>query len=482
MRRQLFFGAVVIVTALIIWVISCAINPVTGKRELMLLSENDELALGKQTDQEVIDMYGLYSDAKLGAYVTQLGQRMAKITHRPQLSYQFKVLDTPVVNAFAVPGGYVYLTRGILGYLNDEAELAGVVGHELGHVNARHTAQQVSKSQLAQLGLGVGMILSEDFRKYAGLAQFGVGMLFLKFSRDNERQADDLGVEYSTKTAYDANRMATFFETLERLSGGSANSGLPDWFSTHPNPVDRIGAVKRKTVLMQAQFPATTFAVNRDPFLRTVDGIVFGEDPRQGYVEGSAFYHPVLKFYFQVPKDWKLNNTPKQVQIVSPKEDAFILLSMQPNSTPQSAAQKFSQDADAIVRSSDALRINGMPAQRMLSNVPSQQDTLTVLSYFIQKENNVYFFHNVSSRDKFAAYQDVFTNTSGQFKPLTDQHYINVQPTHLQIKTAQSAKTLSALFQQWNVQAKQADELATMNGMKLTDQVMPGTLIKVVLK
>ncbi|MCI0493378.1 M48 family metalloprotease, partial [candidate division KSB1 bacterium] len=187
MRRKILFKVTmsVIVLALIIWAISCAVNPVTGKREFMLLTQGDELALGQQTDQEIIQTYGLYDDPELLNYVTSMGKKMGSLSHRPQLNYQFRVLDSPVINAFAVPGGYIYVTRGILSYLNNEAELAGVLGHELGHVAARHSAQQYSKAQLAQIGLGVGMVVSETFRKYAGLAQFGVGMLFLSFSRDN---------------------------------------------------------------------------------------------------------------------------------------------------------------------------------------------------------------------------------------------------------------------------------------------------------
>jgi len=195
-----------IVASLMVWTISCAINPVTHKRELMLLSAADEVAMGQQTDPQVLQTFGQYKDADLARYVTALGNKLGALSHQPELDYSVKVLDSPVVNAFAVPGGYVYLSRGILAYLNDEAELAGVMGHEIGHIAARHSAQQYSRAQVTQLGLGLGAMVSKTFRKYAGLAQFGVGMLFLSFSRDMERQADALGVEYSSKAGYDAGR------------------------------------------------------------------------------------------------------------------------------------------------------------------------------------------------------------------------------------------------------------------------------------
>ena len=237
----------VIVVALIAWAVACALNPVTGKRELMLMSASDELAMGQQTDPQILRTYGKYEDADLARYVAALGKKIGALSHQPNLAYSIQVLDSPVVNAFAVPGGYVYLTRGILAYLNDEAELAGVVAHEIGHIAARHSAQQYSKAQFAQLGLGLGSVLSKTFRKYAGVAQAGVGLLFLSFSRSDEREADALGVEYSAKAGYDSNHMANLFDSLERLNPGEGQGGLPGWFSTHPNPENRIAAIKQDT-------------------------------------------------------------------------------------------------------------------------------------------------------------------------------------------------------------------------------------------
>jgi predicted Zn-dependent protease len=201
----------------------CAVNPVTGKREFMLMSENQEIALGKSAHGDIVKTYGLYDNPAIQNWFNERGQEMALITHRSNLKYTFTVLDSPVVNAFAVPGGYVYVTRGILGYFNNEAQFAGVLAHELGHVNARHSAEMYSKAQLANLTIGIGSIFSEEFAKYAQFASIGVSLMFLKFSRDDERQADRLGVEYSSKVGYDAAEMSVFFHTLERLqpSGGS---------------------------------------------------------------------------------------------------------------------------------------------------------------------------------------------------------------------------------------------------------------------
>ncbi|NOY58108.1 MAG: M48 family metalloprotease [Calditrichaeota bacterium] len=473
---------ILIALSLLALLIYCAVNPVTGKRQLMLLSQSDEIALGQQTDKQVMQTYGIYNDPALNAYVNGIGQRMAKLTHRPNLKYSFKVLDTPMVNAFAVPGGYLYFTRGILCYLNNEAELAGVMGHELGHVNARHTAVQYSRTQLAQLGLGVGMIFSEKFRQYAGLAQFGVGMLFLRFSRDNERQADDLGVEYSLKDGYNPDYMASFFETLDRMNPGSDRSGLPSWFSTHPNPVDRVVAVQQKTKELEQKIPHKNLAVKRDEYLQKIDGLTFGDDPRQGYVEGNTFYHPQLDFTFPLPPDWKLNNTPSQVQIVSPKQDAAILLTIESANSPLEASRQFTGKSSAQILSSDNIRVNGLSAQRVVCDVPSRQDTVRVMSYFIQKDNKIFVFHGFAPREQFSAYRSNFNKTMSKFGRIKDRRKLNAKPQRVHIRKIRSTGTLRNALQKLGVRSVKLEEMALLNGMHLNDRVKANLKIKLIGK
>ncbi|GAB4372131.1 MAG: M48 family metalloprotease [Calditrichia bacterium] len=471
------YFALVVLLAL---VISCAVNPVTGKRELMLLSEAEEIQLGKETDVSIVQTYGIYPDEELTNYVRSIGQRMAKLSHRPNLNFEFKVMDTPVINAFAVPGGFVYITRGILAYLNSEAEFAGVVGHEIGHVTARHSAKQYSRAQLAQLGLGLGSILSEDFRQYAGLAQFGVGMLFLKFSRDNERQSDDLGVEYATKAGYDATYMANFFETLERMSPGEDRSGLPGWFSTHPNPADRVEAIRRQAQAWQQKVGIKNLKVGREEFLRHIDGIVFGEDPRQGYVEDNAFYHPELKFQFPVPLGWTVNNTPAQVQMTSPEQDAAIIFTLETATSPTEAANKFISNSKATVVSRSSLTISGFPAHRAITDITSSQGVLRVLSYFIQKDQNIYVFHGFTGQSSFPNFQPVFQSTPEQFKHLSDPNKINVAPDRIRIKKVPRSGTVREALIALGVADDKLEAMALLNGKLLTDTVEANTLLKVI--
>ena len=481
-RKPVNILLAVAAAALIVWAASCAMNPVTGKKEFMLLSAGDELALGKQTDPEIIKSYGHYDDAPLNAYVSGIGMRIGALSHQPNLEYSFKVLDSPVVNAFAVPGGFVYLTRGILAYFNDEAELAGVIGHEIGHIAARHSAQQYSRIQAAQLGLGLGAVLSKTFRKYAGLAEAGMGLLFLSYSRDNERQADDLGVLYSSKAGYDAREMANMFVTLERLNPGEGKDGLPAWFSTHPNPPDRIAAIQKAAQDWQSQNPQARVAANRDAYLQKLDGLVFGDDPRHGYVEGQMFYHPELKFQFPFPSGWTVNNTASQVQIFNAKKDAVILLSMAAEKTPAEAAQAFVTGTKATVVTSQATQVNGLPAQRLVVDVATEQGAIRAMAYFIQKANLVYTFLGYTTQAQFDAHSAAFNQTLGQFKALTDAAKINVQPSRLAVRKVSRQTSLRQVLQGFSVAQDKLEPHAILNGMKLDDTVPAGTLVKIVVK
>jgi len=472
----------VLVVALIVWAVACALNPVTGKRELMLMSSADELAMGQQTDPQILRTYGKYEDAELARYVAALGKRLGALSHQPNLAYNIQVLDSPVVNAFAVPGGYVYLTRGILAYINDEAELAGVVAHEIGHIAARHSAQQYSKAQFAQLGLGLGSVLSKTFGKYAGVAQAGVGLLFLSFSRSDEREADALGVEYSAKAGYDTNHMANLFVSLERLNPGESQGGLPGWFSSHPNPENRIAAIKQDTLVWREKISQSRFAVNRDQYLKQVDGIVFGEDPRQGYVESNVFYHPELRFQFPIPSGWKVNNTASQVQMINQDQNAVILFSMAPEKTPSAAAEAFINESKAAVQKSENTRVNGMPAHRIISDVTTEQGVIRIMSYFIQKGQTVYAFLGYTELSRFNGYSSVFDQTMGRFNNLTDARKINVKADRLDVKRTTTQGSLRQALRKFGEPDNQGEALSIINGMKLDDAVPGNTFLKVVVK
>jgi len=302
----------------------CKTNPVTGKKELSMMSESREIALGKETDPAILANFGLYENPQMQKFIDEKGQEMARISHRPHLNYEFKILDSPVVNAFAVPGGYVYFTRGIMAHFNNEAEFAGVLGHEIGHITAKHSVKQQTRQMLGQIGLIAGVVLSPGVRNNIQDIQQGMGLLFLKFGRDAESQSDMLGVSYSTEVGYDSEYMAGFFKTLGRMREGTQSENIPTFMSTHPDPGDRFHKVKQLTQKEQAKYPNKNFAVNRESYLRMIDGLVYGEDPKGGYVQNDRFYHPVMKFQFAIPRGWRTANSPVQFQMAEPNGKAMM--------------------------------------------------------------------------------------------------------------------------------------------------------------
>ena len=466
---------------LIYWTSSCAVNPVSGKQELMLLSESSEIDLGRKTDAEVAKEYGVLEDPKLTAYLNDFCQRLGKVSHRPQLNYQFKIVDASVVNAFAVPGGYVYFSRGILATLNSEAELVGVMGHEIGHIAARHSAKQYSRAQLTQVGLGLGSVFV-DSPVLSGLAQLGAQMLFLRFSRDNEREADDLGVEYASKVGYDSAQLASFFQTLERMNPGSDRSGLPGWFSTHPSPQDRVQMVRVRSKEWQEKLGLRDLKINHEPYLRRIDGLLFGDDPRQGYVDGNIFYHPGLRFQFPVPAKWKLSHKPSQVQMVSEGEDAVMLLSATSGASPREAAREFVTNTGATVIRSDGIQVNGLPSQRVTSEIRTEKTAYRLMSYFIEKGKRVFVFHGLTSVETFQNYGSLFENTMRQFRELFDPRKIDVKPDRIHIHATRRPGTLEDALRSLSVPNEKLKEMALLNGGDLSQIIPANTLIKVVEK
>ncbi|MFK8101333.1 MAG: M48 family metalloprotease [Saprospiraceae bacterium] len=440
------------------------------------MSESKEIAVGKESDPQIVASFGKYEDAKIQAFITKKGKEMAAVSHRPNLNFEFKVLDSPVVNAFAVPGGYVYFTRGILAHFNNEAEFAGVLGHEIGHVTARHSAKQYTSQMLGQGAFLAGILLSEDFRQYAGEASQGMQLLFLKFGRDNESESDELGVEYSTKIGYDAKEMADFFQTLKRLTDDGGGR-VPTFLSTHPDPADRYTKVGQ---LAEKWRKSTNekLKVNRNAYLRMIDGLIYGEDPRQGYVENDQFYHPELKFQYPVPANWRTVNSPAQVQMAPADGKAIMVFAIAQGTTPEAAANDFVKNNQLQLNDSGRLKVNGLEAFA----VTAQNDKLRVRSYFIQYNNLIYNFQGIASLTDFANYQNDFEYTMRNFDSLSDLSKINVNPEKIKIKTVGKTASLTEVFRTLDMPTQRFKELAILNGMELTDQVIKGTLIKVIGK
>ena len=480
MKRNLkSLGAI----ALLLFILnSCAKNPVTGKRDFMLLSESQEIAMGQQSDPDIIGFFGLYENPQLQKFIEEKGQEMAAISHRNNLKYEFKIVDSPVVNAFAVPGGYVYFTRGIMAHFNNEAEFAGVLGHEIGHITARHSAKQYSNAMLAQIGLVAGMVLSPEFAQFADLAQNGIGLLFLKFGRDAESQSDKLGVEYSTKINYDAREMAGFFETLDRLSAQSGGEEVPTFLSTHPDPADREVKVAKLAEDWRKKTKASALRVNTDSYLKMIDGIVYGEDPKQGFVEQGMFYHPVLKFQFPLPQSWTFQNTPQQVQMASTDGKAMMILTLAPGESLESAAQTILKNYQLNLVESEKTTVNNLQTIAMVADQVNeqQQQSLRTLIYVIGHGEHIYAMIGASVPEAFNSYVTTFKGSMTRFNTLTDAEKINKKPERVRIKTVQRNSLLGEALKAHGVSDKRIGELAILNGMEVSDKVEKGTLIKII--
>ena len=477
-------------TAIMLLFNACATNPVTGKKDIMLVTEGQELAMGKESDPQIINFFGLYNDAKLQSFINEKGKAMAAVSHRPNLPYQFRIVDSPVINAFAVPGGYVYFTRGIMAHFNNEAEFAGVLGHEIGHITARHSAQQQSKAMLAQVGLIAGMVVAPQFGQFAEAAQQGLSVLFLKFGRDDERESDKLGVEYSTKIGYDAQEMADFFQTLEREGEKNGGSQVPTFLSTHPSPGERHQTVTKLAAETKQKLNATNLKVNRDSYLRMIDGLVYGEDPKQGFVENSVFYHPVMKFQFPIPAGWAVQNTPQQVQMAPKDGRAMMMLTLAQGTSLQAAAQQLVQNYQLQVLESKQVTVNGLPAFAMVATQQPQQQQqqqqqqqtqpIRALIYLIQYGGNIYNIMGVTTANDFNSFGNVFAGTMENFRELTDPNKLNRQPARIRVKSVTQSGTLSQALTAFQAKSTDMQDLAILNGMELTDRVERGMLIKVI--
>ncbi len=463
---------------LIIGLIGCAVNPVTGKRELSLISEDQELALGKQTDVEIRTQYGVYGNTDLNAYVQSIGQSLTPHTHRPHLAYQFAVLDTPVVNAFAVPGGYIYVTRGILALMGSEAELAVVLGHELGHINARHSVHRMSEMMIVQIGLAAGSVLSETFAEISGLAGVGVQLLFLKYSRDDERQADTLGIEYSRKASYNPAEMVAFFSSLEKMGDLSGGKALPGFLSTHPLTSERIDRVREMIHENDRELE-----VGERPYLKRIDGLIYGDDPRQGFVENESFYHPELAFSFAVPVGWKVVNTPAQVIISSPDEKAALLLQAEKTSDElvSYAKKKGADIKGAQYLRDDQIQVPGLASRHSFYRI-NQQDgsALSLRLSLIRKGDYVYSFSALAAEPDFRDFESDLRNTVQSFAKLTDRARLDRKPSRIRLVEADGRLTLEQIFTNAGVKKDLRPRLAILNAMELEDKPPQGKIVKIV--
>jgi predicted Zn-dependent protease len=314
----------------------------------------------------------------------------------------------------------------------------------------------------------------------------GMELLFLKFSRDDERQADRLGVEYSSKIGYDAHKMADFFLVLKKMDQAGSQGGVPTFLSTHPDPGDRYVTVNQLATKWQDSLALASYMVNQDSYLRLIDGIIYGDDPRQGFVEGNTFYHPGLKFKFALPSGWKVENTPAQVNIAPPDGKALMVFAQAPGSTLQEAASKALYELGLTIQTSRNVKVNGLPAIAVISTqstqdqATGQQQVNKALSYFITFNQRYYGFHGVTADANYNAYSKLFESSMSSFVQLTDPAKLNAKPKKIMVRAVPKAGTASEAFKAVGVSQNKLNDIALLNDLELTDRVEAGRLVKVI--
>ena len=451
---------------------ACVRNPATGKRMLSLVSQNDEIALGKQGAQDVRQSLGLIDDKKVQDYVAAVGLPMAKRSERPDLPWSVQAVDDPVVNAFALPGGPLFVTRGLLTHLNSEAELASVLGHEIGHVTARHSVEQLSKAQLAQFGLVLGSVLSEDIAKYGGLATVGLQLLFLKHGRDDERQSDELGFRYMLESGYDVREAADVFATLGRVSESAGGGDLPSWLSSHPNPGERVETARERAA--KANVDPSRLKQGREEYLAMLQGMAYGEDPRQGFFRDALFQHPGLRFQLTFPKGWKTANQTQAVLAVSPKEDAILGLAPAGNTPPQEALKQFlSQQGIQPIATAPP----GYPPGSAYFQAQTEQGAIGGVTTFFTHAGATLQLLGYTAAQQLPSYDDAFRATFTSFGELTDPAALSVQPARIELVKLDAPMTVRQ-FQERYPSTIPVEELALINGAQPGDTLPAGHTVK----
>jgi predicted Zn-dependent protease len=457
---------------------ACATNPVTGERELALISEAQEIEIGREAAAQIPQTIGLVDDEALQEYVSRVGLELARQSERPNLPWSFAAVDDPTPNAFALPGGFIFITRGMLSLMNSEAELASVLGHEIGHVTARHSVSMISRQQLAQLGLGIGGILVPEIQAFGGALGAGLELLFLKYGRDAERQADELGFRYALNQNYDVREMADVFRSLDR-AGGEERSALPAWLTTHPSPGDRVEQVQQWIAELPAGGRGTR--VEAPQYLNQIDGLIYGVNPRNGFFREGTFYHPELRFQFSLPSGWAGQNLAQAVQAISQSRDAAVQLTLAPGD-PEAAARQFFSQQGVQGGQPSRTSINGLTAIVTLFQAATQQGALRGIVAHIAHGGRTYQLLGFSPANRFNTYSGTFEQIIGSFRPVTDRDVLNVQPQRIDIVRLSDATTLQA-FARSHDSAIPIEELALINQVEGPSATMPaGSLAKRVVQ
>ena len=461
----------------------CAQNPVTGDKNFVLMSEQQEIQMGDQAHKDVLKEYPALDNPALQAYVDAIGQNLAKQSHRPNLKWHFTVVDSPDVNAFALPGGYIYITRGIMAYLNSEAELAGVVGHEIGHVTARHGVRQQSAATAAGVGAILGSILVPGLNNQAGasLLQNLAQAWTAGYGREHELESDRLGAQYLAKTGYNPQAMVEVIGVLKNQELFAAEQARQDGrqprtyhgtFDSHPSNDARLQQVVREADKYAVAQPRE----GRDEFLQKMDGVIFGDSPEQGVIRNNALLHEKLGLAIQFPQGWRVQNRTDRVTAVNPKGDALIELMAGPkNNKPLDTLQKgLKLDTGARY---DSGQLSGYPAAFAAG---AQQGKPVIVAAVVFGGGQYLIAGMTKDKATYDRERAALRSTINSFHALTPAERQAAKPHFIRLITVQPGTTMAALARQSPLGGSAESQLRLMNDLYPSGEPRPGQRLKIV--
>ena len=473
-------------------------SALNGEKKSYAYSWQQEVQQGAEADKEITQQMGLYDDPQVQSYVQKVGERvLASSTFAAQSTpemyrntkFTFRVLDSSVVNAFALPGGYVYVTRGLLSHVDNEAQLAVVLGHEIGHIAARHSSQQARRSQWTQLGVMAGAILGQavlgDKMPNVGQNVLNTGgqalqVFMLRYSREAENEADTLGVGYALNAGYAAESSARFFDALRRLAS-EEGKGLPTWMSSHPDPGNRADHVMQLASERRADQNGQAVArtLGEDEYMQHINGIIVGDDPRQGFARNGVFYHPTLHFQVPVAPNWKVDNQPTAVVFAEPNGRATMGLRVAPATRTHDAATQFVSQNNVQVTATGDTAVNGLPATVVVGRAKAEQGEVGVWDAFIELDGKVYSLLGSAPAQSFEQMRSTFESVAGGFSPLRDPTLANIQPTRLHIVRADRKAPFASFVPTSLPPETTAESVAIMNQVSLNETVPQGAALKI---
>ncbi|MCX4189915.1 M48 family metalloprotease [Methylophaga sp. OBS3] len=463
---------------------ACAQNPVTGKQDFVMFSEDKELALGREYHPQIIKEYGRYEDEALQAYVQSVGERVAGVGHRKDLVYRFTVLDSPVINAFALPGGYLYITRGLMAYLNSEAELAAVLGHEVGHVTARHGVRQQSAAQAANLGYTLGSLFLPGLRNAGAQNVFNIlgGAMLSGYGREHELESDRLGAEYLAKSGYDPQAMIevisvlkdqSVFAEAEAKKQGREYQGYHGLFASHPDNDTRLQQVVKAA---DQYLAARGGEVGEEKYLSRIDGMVFGDSEKQGIRSGRNFYHNEMQFALQFPQDWHIQNNPSNLQAIAPEGKAFIQMGATDLNRKQTPAE-FIRDRMNVsnLREGRSFSSNGLEGY---TGITEQNGKLHRLSVVYLKDKAYIFIGGVKNEPEFGEFDKAFLATADSLHVLRENERHLAKAQRIEVVRATNDDSYAKWAQSTRISNSPMQQLQLLNGDYPDKQLQPGRLLK----